>query len=101
MELVQMNLRLLAAAAAIAAFGIAGAQAQPSTYGQTQQNDSVRGSAGASGSAHTKNVHPRGSTNGTVGAATGRSGVNTGPSGSANTPPADVNGNARTGGSMR
>jgi hypothetical protein len=101
MELVQMNLRLLAATAAVAAFGIASAQAQPSTYGQAQQNDSVRGSAGASGSAHTKKVHPKGSTNGTVGAATGRSGVNAEPSGSANTPPAGANGNPRTGGSMR
>jgi hypothetical protein len=96
-----MNVRLLVAATAIAAFGIAGAQAQPSTQGQTQQNDSIRGNAGASGSAHTKKVHPKGSTNGTVGAATGRSGVNAEPSGSANTPPAGANGNPRTGGSMR
>lgn len=96
-----MNVRLLVAAAAFAAFGIAGAQAQAPTYGHEQQNNSVRGSAGASGSAHTKKIHPKGSTNGTVGAATGRRGVNTEPPGSAKTPPADIDGNARTGGSMR
>jgi hypothetical protein len=96
-----MNVRLFAAAAAVAAFGISGAQAQPSTHGQAQQNDSVRGSAGASGSAHTQKVQPRGSANGTVGAAPERNGVNAGTSGSVNTPATGANGNARTGGSMR
>jgi hypothetical protein len=103
MELIQMNVRFLVAAAAIAAFGITGAQAQPSTHGQAKQNDSVRGSAGASGSAHTQKVQPRGSANGTVGAAPGRRGVNAGASGSANTPAAGgtVNGNTYPSGSMR
>lgn len=97
-----MNVRLLVAAAAIAAFGITGAQAQqPSPYGQTQQNDSVRGSAGASGSAHTQKGHPKGSAKGTIGAAPGRGGVDAGAAGSANTPPANINGSSRTGGSMR
>jgi hypothetical protein len=101
MEL-SMNVRLLVAATAITAFGIAGAQAQqPSPYGQAQQNDSVRGSAGASGSAHTQKVHPKGSAKGTVGAAPGRGGVDAGASGSVNAPPANINGSARTGGSMR
>ncbi|GEC16952.1 hypothetical protein [Nitrobacter winogradskyi] len=99
-----MNLRLLAAAAAVTAFGIAGAQAQqPSPYGQTQQNDSVRGSAGASGSAHTQKVHPRGSAKGTVGAAPGRGNVDAGAAGSmdAAPPPAGINGAPRPGGPMR
>lgn len=102
-----MNVRLLVAAAAVTAFGIAGAQAQQLSpqgqvqQGQVQQNDSMRGSAGASGSAHTPKVHPKGSAKGTVGAAPGRSGVDAGASGSANTPPANINGSARTGGSMR
>ncbi|GAB1715864.1 MAG: hypothetical protein NTAFB05_09060 [Nitrobacter sp.] len=96
-----MNVRLLVAAAAIAAFGIAGAQAQPVGHGQAQQHDSVRGSAGTSGSAHTQKIRPKGSASGTVGAAPGRGGVNAGTSGSENTPPANVNGNARTGGSIR
>jgi hypothetical protein len=98
MEL-SMNVKLLVAAAAITAFGIAGAQAQ--SYGQTPQNDSVRGSAGASGSAQTQKAHPKGSAKGTIGAAPGRSGVDAGASGSVNAPPANVNGSARTGGSMR
>jgi hypothetical protein len=98
-----MNVKLLATAAAIAAFGIAGAQAQTSTHGQMQQNDSVRGSAGASGSARTQTMQPRGSASGTVGAATGRSGVNAGTSGSVKTPAAgaDVNSGVHAGGSMR
>jgi hypothetical protein len=101
MEL-SMNVRLLVAAAAITAFGVAGAQAQQvSPQGQVQQNDSIRGSTGASGSAHTQKVHPKGSAKGTVGAAPERSGVDAGASGSANTPPANINGSARTGGSMR
>ncbi|WP_244374895.1 hypothetical protein [Nitrobacter winogradskyi] len=101
-----MNLRLLAATAAVTAFGIAGAQAQqPSPYGQTQtqQNDSVRGSAGASGSPHTQKVHPRGSAKGTVGAAPGRGNVDAGAAGSmdAAPPPAGINGAPRPGGPMR
>jgi hypothetical protein len=103
MEL-SMNVRLLVAAAAITAFGVAGvagAQAQQlSPQGQVQQNDSIRGSAGASGSAHTQKVHPKGSAKGTVGAAPGRSGVDAGASGSVDAPPAN-NGSARSGGSMR
>jgi hypothetical protein len=98
-----MNVRLLIATAAIATFGIAGAQAQPSTHGQAQQNDSVRGSAGATGSAHTQKIQPRGSASGTVGAAPGRSGVNAGTSGSVKTPAAgaDANSGVHAGGSMR
>lgn len=99
-----MNVRLLVAAIAITVFGVAGAQAQQlSPQGQVQQNDSVRGSAGAAGSAHTQKVHPKGSAKGTVGAAPGRSGsgVDAGASGSVDAPPANVNGSARTGGSMR
>lgn len=97
-----MNVRLLAAAAAITAFGIAGAQAQqPSPYGQTQQNDRIHGNAGASGPAHTQKVHPKGSAKGTVGAAPGRSGVDADTSGSANMPPPDINGTPRPGGPMR
>jgi hypothetical protein len=98
-----MNVRLLVATAAIAAFGIAGAQAQAPTYGHEQQNNSVRGGAGASGSAHTQKMQPRGSAKGTVGAAPGRRGVNAGASGSANTPAAGgtVHGNTYPSGSMR
>lgn len=96
-----MNVRLLVAAAAITAFGITGANAQPSTHGQAQQNDSIRGSAGTSGSAHTQRLQPRGSTNGTVGAAPGRGGADAGVAGSANTPAGGVNSNTRSGGSMR
>lgn len=97
-----MNVRLLVAAAAITAFGVAGAQAQQtSPYGQAQQNDSVRGSAGASGSAHNQKVRPKGSAKGTVGSAPGRGGVDAGASGSVNAPPPDINGAPRTGGPMR
>ncbi len=98
-----MNVRLLVAAAAITAFGVAGAQAQqPSPYGQTQQNDRIHGNAGASGPAHTQKVHPKGSVKGTVGAAPGRSGVDAGAAGSVDAPPpAGMNGAPRPGGPMR
>lgn len=101
-----MNVRLLVAAAALTAFGISGAQAQhpsqqPLPNGQVQQNDGIRGNAGAAGSAHTQKVHPRGSAKGTVGAAPGRGGVDAGAAGSVDAPPAGLNGAPRPGGPMR
>ena len=65
-----MNVRLLATAAAIAAFGIAGAQAQQSaTPGHTmQQNGSVNGTAGASGYTPGHKMQEKGSVKGSPGA---------------------------------
>jgi hypothetical protein len=107
-ELIRMNVRLLATAAAIAAFGIAGAQAQQSaTPGHTmQQNGSVNGTAGASGYTPGHKMQEKGSVKGTVGSsgyAPGRAGASAGTSGSVRTPAAgaNVNGGAHAGGSMR
>lgn len=101
-ELNCMNLKFLATAAALAAFAATGAQAQSTaTHGQRMAPNSMRGSAGVSGSVQGKQVQPRGTASGTVGAATRRSGVNAGTSGSVQTPAAGVSGGARAGGSMR
>lgn len=101
-----MNVRLLATAAVIAAFGVTGAKAQqPTAPGQQmQQNGSVRGTTGASGYTPGHKMQEKGSAKGTVGSsgyAPGRAGAKTGTSGSVRTPAAGANVNGGAGGSMR
>jgi hypothetical protein len=103
-----MNVKLLATAAAIAAFGIVGAQAQQRTAPgqQMQQKGSVNGTTGASGYTPGHKMQEKGSVKGTVGAsgyAPGHAGAKAGTSGSVRTPAAgaNVNGGAHVGGSVK